>query len=208
MPLKTLLLASTFIVAVLPASAEEKRALGAHVHGHGALNVAIEGTTLALELETPGFDLVGFEHAAESEQDKKAIQSALDKLSDPALIFAVPQGAGCSLVEAVAELHGDDKHEDDDHGEEHDHDHEEHGEKEDHDDHEEHDHEEDAATDSHSEFHAEYQLTCEDPAQLTDISLTYFETFPNARALEVQLITDSGARKIDLTEDSAVINLN
>ncbi len=31
------------------ASAEERRQLGAHVHGHGHVNIAIEGKTLAID---------------------------------------------------------------------------------------------------------------------------------------------------------------
>ena len=46
------------------AAGEEHRQLGAHVHGHGRLNIAIEDKTVSIELEARGADIVGFEHEA------------------------------------------------------------------------------------------------------------------------------------------------
>ena len=49
----------------MSAVAEEKhRQLGAHEHGHGNFNIAIEGKSVSMELEAPGADIVGFEHKA------------------------------------------------------------------------------------------------------------------------------------------------
>lgn len=42
----------------------------AHVHGVGKLDVALEGNTLTLHLDTPLVNVVGFEHAASSSKDK------------------------------------------------------------------------------------------------------------------------------------------
>ena len=57
-------------------TAEETRQLGAHEHGHGTLNIAIEGTTVSMELEVPGSDIVGFEHVAATPEQKAAYASA------------------------------------------------------------------------------------------------------------------------------------
>ncbi|MCT8162112.1 DUF2796 domain-containing protein [Pseudoruegeria sp. SHC-113] len=221
LPRKASLLCSTLLVAGLPAAAlasgEETREMGAHEHGHGALNIAIEGNTLAIELEVPGFDIVGFEHAPESDADKAAVEEALAKLSEPLSLFVLPEAAGCQVSEMLVELHGEELHED--HEEEHDHDekHEEHAEGHDHDDekHEEHaeghdhdEHEEHAEGESHSEFHAAFLMTCEDASKLTQVELAYFNAFPNAEELEVQLVTDAGARSVEASGDAAVIDLN
>ena len=62
--------ASTFAlvaISLLMTSAraeEDHRELGPHVHGHGTLNIAIEDKRVSMELEVPGMDIVGFEHAA------------------------------------------------------------------------------------------------------------------------------------------------
>lgn len=239
MKLKSALMCSTLVFAALPALAEEKRALDAHVHGHGALNVAVEGGALLMELEVPGFDIVGFEHAATSDADKAAVEAALAKLSNPSEIFALPAAAGCTVSEVAAELHGDEDHGDhddhdhddhaeheehdhDDHKDDHDaHDHEEHADHDDHDhkddhgDHDEHDHDdhdshghEEHAGESHSEFHASYAFTCENVANLDSITLSYFNVFPNAEELEVQVVTESGATKQEATGAAPVVTLN
>ncbi|MGI9423429.1 MAG: ZrgA family zinc uptake protein, partial [Hyphomicrobiaceae bacterium] len=44
------------------AADEQHRQLGAHEHGHGAFNVAIDGRRVSMELEAPGADIVAFEH--------------------------------------------------------------------------------------------------------------------------------------------------
>ena len=48
----------------------ERRELGAHEHGHLVLNIAIEGDRIEMELMAPGVDIVGFEHAAETDEHK------------------------------------------------------------------------------------------------------------------------------------------
>ena len=40
--------------------------LDAHVHGEAELNIVIEGRELLMELESPSFNLVGFEHEPQS----------------------------------------------------------------------------------------------------------------------------------------------
>lgn len=233
MTLKQALLCSTLIAAAAPALGEEKRALGAHEHGHGGLNIAVEGDVLAIELTAPGFDVVGFEYVAQSDADKAAIETGLAKLSDPLALFDLPDGANCTVTSAEAELHSEDAHHDDDHDEhdekhdDHDHD-EEHAEhdghdnddhEKDHNDHEDHaaegqdDHNDYADHDdhdeeNHSEFHAEYQFTCANPAELTSIELFYFAQFPNAKELDVQLVTDAGASKVEATAAAPVVTLN
>ncbi len=222
MTLKHALLWSTLIAAAAPAISEEKRELGAHAHGHGALNIAVDGDVLALELTAPGFDIVGFEYVAQSDQDKAAIEEGLATLSDPLTLFGLPDGANCAVTQAVAELHSEDVHHDadhDDHGhDDHDEKHDDHDHEKDHDDHDDHagaDHEEhdehdhvDHGEENHSEFHAEYQLICTNPEELTSIELTYFAQFPNAKGLEVQLVTDAGASKVEATAAAPVVTLN
>ena len=73
--------------------------------------------------------------------------------------------------------------------------------------HDDHDHGAAAQEAGHSEFHAEYVLTCADPAQATLVTFAYFDAFPNAQELEVQLITDRGATAAKVTKDAPVLDL-
>jgi len=196
------------LIVVSPAFAEESRQLDAHEHGVGTLNIAIEGTTVAMAFEAPGADIVGFEYKAESGADLAAIDAAIAVLDAPLDLFVMPDAASCSLVEAQAELESEDEH--DDHGEEgHDDDHDEDHDEDDHDEkgHDDHDEDDHADEAGHTEFHAEYTLTCDAPDSLTEITFAYFAAFPNAQEVEVQIITASGAQAFEVVRDAPVLDL-
>ena len=63
---------------------EDHRELGPHVHGHGTLNIAVDDKAVSMELEVPGMDLVGFEHAASTEDQKAAVDKAKAQLDKAA----------------------------------------------------------------------------------------------------------------------------
>lgn len=197
----------------LPALAEETRELDAHEHGVGQLNIAIVGNEIAIELHAPGADIVGFEYEAESAEDKAAIETALTTLAAPLDLFVIPAAAGCSVTSASAELESEedhDAHSDEEHEE---HAHDEHKDEHAHDEHkDEHAHDEghdDHADDEagHTEFHAEYALTCTDASAATSIAFDYFDAFPNAQEVDVQAITDNGASAFEVTRDTPVLDL-
>ena len=54
-----------------------------HVHGHGTLNIAIEDKRVSMELEVPGMDIVGFEHAPSTDDQKAAVEKAKARLEKP-----------------------------------------------------------------------------------------------------------------------------
>lgn len=195
-----------FMLLASPALAESTRGLDAHEHGVGALDIAVEGTTVILEFRAPGADIVGFEHDASTDADRAAINAAVATLSKPLDLFLFPAAAGCSVTKASAELHGD---HDEQEAHEHDHDHD-HADKHDthaHDDHGHEDHEDHAKTASHSEFHASYSLICETPDQISSITFAYFDVFENARELEVQMVTSAGAQAFEVTRSDPVLDL-
>ena len=210
-----------------PVAAEEARQLDAHEHGVGELNIAFEGDKMLMEFHAPGADIVGFEYAAKTDAETTAIDEAIAVLSKPSNLFVLPDAAGCTVIEAAAELEiedADDDHDAHDHGEEHaedahDHGHgDEHAEaehaKEDghghedhaHDEHGHDDHEDDVAG-MHSEFHAEYTMTCADPSAIDQITFAYFDRFPNAEEVEVQVLTSSGAQKFEVERDAGILKL-
>ena len=151
------LLSGAFLALTCSASQTEaaERGLEAHLHGHGSLNIALEGETLWLELEAPGADIVGFEHPASSDQDKAAVAAAKDQLADPFALFTIPAAADCRLDEVAVDLeqseaggnenghdHGEEDHDahgHDEDGHDEEEDHADHGhDEEGHDDHDEH----------------------------------------------------------------------
>ena len=71
-------------------AAAEKRQLEAHVHGVAELNIAVEGVKATVEIRAPAENIVGFEHEARSESDKKKRDAALALLrsrADQMVVF-------------------------------------------------------------------------------------------------------------------------
>ena len=201
MKLSSLLALST--LAALPALAQETRQLDSHEHGVGQLDIAIDGSQVAMELHAPGADIVGFEYGAESDGDIAKVDAALMILAQPLDLFVVPDAAQCIVVDARAELESEDEHDDHEDGDE-DHGDEDHAE-DGHDDQAGEDHVEEAG---HTEFHAEYLLECGDITALSEISFAYFTAFPNALEVEVQVISDQGATALEVERDAPMLDLS
>ena len=169
---------------------EEFRSHEAHVHGKVEVNIAQDGQELLVEVTAPGADVVGFEHAPETAEQKKVFEQAIAQLNKPEELFGF-NNASCTLkFKSVTNTLEDDHddHEGHDHAEgEHDdhegHDHAEH----DHDDHEGHDHSEGG----HGEFTVEYHYQCSDIVKLDTVSTQWFSKFSNTKSMTVNLLTDS-----------------
>jgi Protein of unknown function (DUF2796) len=182
------MMSMTVLVAALallsqPGSAEEHRQLGAHVHGHGRLNIAIEGKKISMELEAPGADIVGFEHEPSTPDQKAAVAEGRAKLADALALFSPSAQAGCELehvkvsVEAEHENgHGKEPAKED--GEHH-----------------------------HSEFHADYSLQCRSLSRLTSMTFDYFKFFPGAQELDVTVIGPKGQSSFEVTREKPGLDL-
>jgi hypothetical protein len=164
--MRTWLVGGLLTALAWTAHAEERRELGAHEHGHAKLNLAIDGAELAMEIEAPGMDILGFEHPAEAEQDKAAVEAAKATLADPLTLFVPSAAAGCRVVKATVTLL-EEEHEDA--GGVHNHD-----------------------EPLHSEFRGQYTLECGDPGALAQLSFNWFDRFPNARAVAVTMLDARG----------------
>ncbi|MCP4779699.1 MAG: DUF2796 domain-containing protein [Hyphomicrobium sp.] len=170
---------------------DEHRELGSHVHGHGTLNIAVEDKRVAMELKMPGMDLVGFEHEAETKEQKAAVEKAKAKLAKPLALFKLPASASCSVSEVRVVLEGGDVHDD---GEEN------HAEQADA------DHDDDERG-GHTEFHVAYVLDCAKPANLTSIGFDYFKTFPGANELTVNVVTAKAQSTYEVSRDKPTLDL-
>ncbi len=196
----------TSLAFVAPgASAEEKhehdhdqehRQHDAHVHGIAAMNLALEGEEVHIELDSPAANIVGFEHAPSSEADHAALDKAVDTLKNGDRLFRFNDEAGCRMEKAdvssalLDEEHAGKHSEDRDHEEKGGHDHEKH-------EHEERGHEEHEG-ETHSDIEAVYHFECDQPGKLTQLSVELFEAFPATEELNVQYVIESkqGAREL------------
>ena len=191
--MKLMPLIALALVSTTPVFAEQTRQLDAHEHGVGQLDIAFDGKQISMELHAPGADIVSFEYAAESAKDRAKVDAAVAMLARPLDLFVITEAAGCTIVQASAELESEEgqaDHEDE------------------HDDHEDADHQEKNVGEAgHTEFHAEYLLACADPGAVTEITFTYFDVFPNALEVEVQLISNKGATSFEVERDAPTLDL-
>ncbi|KRW57850.1 DUF2796 domain-containing protein [Pseudomonas sp. TTU2014-080ASC] len=161
---------------------EEHGSLGAHVHGFAELDVALDGQTLELQLNSPAMNLVGFEHEAKSAEDKSKVASAQSELGKPVELFGISQGQ-CSVTAQelesplFADAHAHNAH--------------------DHDDHKQ----------AHNDIHAHYTLACAEADNLKQLDLSeLFKRFPATEKIKVQLIGPSGQKGQELTADSPTLS--
>jgi len=122
-PVTILIFAAAGISTTLIAQTE--RELGSHEHGSATMNVALDQGAVLIELESPWNNLVGFEHAPNTEQQHALVDDAMASLNQSDQLFAF-NGAECistgiDLDSSLAEGdHDDHKDEHDDHEDGHD----------------------------------------------------------------------------------------
>ena len=157
---------------------EEHASLDAHEHGVASLNVALDGQTLEIQLQSPAMNLVGFEHEAKSDADKAKVAAARQHLEQPQALFALPIEAKCALRDSELDspLFGGHAHEEHEHADEH----------------------------GHSDIDASYRFACANAEALQTLELgSFFGTFPGTEKLEVQLIGPSGQQGAELTPSNS-----
>ncbi len=175
------------LIASVTSAFAEQRGSSAHQHGHSALNMAIEGSEVLMELFAPGVDVIGFEHAPANANEWSAVKDAVALLSASDNLFRLPGSAGCTAqdvdVQVPAQLDeghdnstGDDTHADEEDGD-------------------------------HGEFRTDYVFSCNEPQSLTYIDVGLFAAFPGAQELEVTVVTEYGATRVTIGPDDSRIDL-
>lgn len=165
-------------LATLPAAADQ-RGRHAHVHGIATVNIAVEGGTLVVALETPAANVTGFEHVPSSDAEHELAARAAARLGSGEA-FAPDPGAGCELQSAEVESallddsehrHGDDDHaHDDDHGAE-----------------------------GHADFEAVLSWNCTRPEALATLRINLFEMFDGFDTITVNVAAPAGQTRMEAT---------
>ncbi len=186
-------LVPAFLASSALAANHEHREHDAHAHGHGTLDIVVEGELAMLELRMPGVNVVGFEHAPKDDAEHEAVRRALEPLQDGASVFVLTPEADCVMEHSAAEITAvaDDEHHDDGH-----HDADEHGE-----------HEADAGEEEHSELRATYQFRCGAPERLDRIETHVLEHLHDVEEIEVRAVTLTEQLATELHEGSTVVDL-
>lgn len=75
----------------------------AHEHGVARLDLAVDGNTLTVTLDTPLDGLLGFERAPRSEAEKRAADQAVATLRAADALFAIDPAARCAPASVTLE---------------------------------------------------------------------------------------------------------
>ena len=174
------------------AAEEPRRQLGPHEHGHAYLNIAIDGNQVVMELDVPGVDIIGSEVKAETPEAKAAEARGIAALEKTTELFRLSDAAACKVVMAKAMVEVDNA-------------------------------EATAATPAagggkpapaaeaktgHSDFQARYDLTCASPEKITALQLDYFQAFPNAQKVTVQVASAKGQGQFETSRANPRVDLS
>lgn len=164
----------------------EHREHGAHQHGVGTVGVAFEALKGKIEFKIPAESIVGFEHEAKKDADKKKQTDALAKFEskiNEMLVFDA--SLKCVFTKEKVEVVREEEHKD----EKHDHKHKGHKHA------------------AHSDFVAHYNVTCEKSPAGTDLTVKIHSQFKKIKKIELQLIVDNLQKAQTITKDNVVVSL-
>jgi hypothetical protein len=91
---KAMLAAGMTIGFAAPALAQSP---GTHVHGQAVLEIAMDGGAVQLNLYSPLDNLLGFEHAPRTEEERRAVRAMAAKLHQGESLFVFTPSARCRL---------------------------------------------------------------------------------------------------------------
>ena len=165
----SMMLVAIFATTAAYANDHNHREHDSHEHGVAQLNIAQEGNTLHMELESPAMNIIGFEHMPRNGAQHAAVEHAVAELKKGDELFRFSAAANCKLMEARVESGLLDK---------------------------EH---KAGDEDSHADFDVSYLFSCSQPDLLHSLTVGLFKLFPATEELEVQLISDRGQKRTHLT---------
>lgn len=177
--------------------ASEKVTFDAHVHGLSEMTVAIDTHALEIEIKSPAINLVGFEHTAETKEDITIVKAAELLLNKHNALFSF-SGGHCEFLNKsidVSSIINTDVDIDNHTEKEHDHDHE-------------HEHEQAQPTNiNHSEVIANYAYRCEKTSDLSAITVTVFDVFPDLKKMKTMWISETQQGAVTLNTTHRVLHL-
>lgn len=138
----------------------------AHAHGVAELRIVVEGERLQIEFDSPLDNLVGFEHAPRTAQQREALAKAEGKLRNFDALFALPAAAGCVVrdVEVIVPYGAGAGGETPGSG----------------------------VGDSHADLRTSYALECANMRALTQLRVKLIDLFPHIRRIRAEAATANG----------------
>jgi hypothetical protein len=171
--------------------AAEKRRHDAHAHGVAEINIAVDGSKAEVEFRAPAENVMGFEHEATSESDKKkrdaALRTVQTKMSEM-VVFDSKLGCKFSEVktEVVEEEEQGSKTKSGKTG---------------------HDHKDEKKTGEHREVHANFSVTCAQPLAGSRVTFGVQKNFRSIDQIKVQVVGDAKQSGATIKRDKGEVRL-
>ncbi|MEP1230721.1 MAG: DUF2796 domain-containing protein [Litorimonas sp.] len=180
----------------VPNSSPAARSADAHSHGDAELAIVIEENVVTIELDSPIYNILGFEHAPETDAQKAALKQAEQKLGSSEALFTFNNKALCKALsrDVNVALFDTETHEED-------HDDEDHDDEEDHDDTEAHN------EDNHKDVILTYDFECQNPANLSNVNINLFEFFENLSEIDVTLLGPATQKQVILNPNQKQLDI-
>ncbi len=186
-------------------SSEKKVKHSAHEHGVAEMNLALLGREVQIEISTPSFNLLGFEHEPNTADQKATLSRAEKAMKAPSTLFTF-EGAKCAVehvsIKSPFEQEG--------HGDEHKHE-DEHKHKENKKAahaHKSEDNKAEADESSHSEYMLIYHFECESSEENLKINASgLFSNFPNFSTIRTQWLSDKKQGSAKLTSKNSQLSI-
>jgi hypothetical protein len=154
---------------------DEHREFDSHEHGTAELTIAWIGNEVAIELQTPAFNIVGFEHAPTSEAERELLDESLAALQAGNLLLIRDPEAECNVIEATVHAEMEEEEET---AETHD----------------------ETEAESHSDIEVVYHFQCQQPDRIESLDASeLFAYFPNFEQLHAQWVSETEQSAKELT---------
>lgn len=164
------------------------RSADTHSHGDAELAVVLEKSVVTIELDSPIYNILGFEHAPETEGQKTTLKQAEQQLGRGEALFTFNDQAKCtSLSKAMTvNLFETDTHE------------ENQGHHEDENTHDE---------DTHEDVVLVYEFKCQNTAKLSNVTINLFEFFKELSEVDVTFLGPATQKQVTLNRNQRQLDI-
>ncbi|HEY3169269.1 MAG TPA: DUF2796 domain-containing protein [Candidatus Binatia bacterium] len=180
-------LVSVFLLVAREGAAAEKRHAEAHVHGVAEINIAVEGRKIVVEFRTPTEGLMGFEHEAKNDAEKRKRDAPLklinDKFPEMVILDRKPgcrsEGGKVAIVQSDPDDRKDKNHGSGDH----------------------------KMSGEHREVHATFTFECRGDPVGSRVQFGVTKLFPEIHELKVQVLSDAKQSGATIKKDQGDVRL-
>jgi len=193
------------------------RSADSHVHGGAMLSIVSDADRVFVELETPLYNLLGFEYAPQTSEERARVSDIETQLGQPQNLIVFNKEAKCKYNEINTQVslfdtplsddappHGAEDSHSHSHGHDHNHKNEQAHETKTHTQSEsdEHDH-----SSGHKDIILSYSLRCGDLSKLKTVEVKFFENFSNFTKLDLVYLGPSQQMSTELSPSKSKADL-